>query len=178
MENLNLDQFKKILTDITRNILENLKSIESPKEINGFSLFSDGDGASISASYNTVDYLNQQCEDDSDEDKEYYKWYPAEWKVEGIASNELDALSKTLFEVAQSRNNDQFLAFKNALYNSIVEVLEELKEVGTFTGFSENFILIFYVTDYFDLQQELDWNKRLNNNEQFEEFKIWRSSQE
>lgn len=176
MENYNLEQFRGILKKITQDIFLNVCTQEDVKDICGFSLFSDGDASSISAAYNTQSYLKKKWASDPDEDKEYYRWYPAEWKLEGIESKDLDGLSRMLFEVGTSdivKGEGNFQDYRNATFSSIVKVLEELKEEGLFSSMSEKFILVFSVSDYESKDDEIKWVKILNNEEASEEFENW-----
>ena len=172
-ENLNLEQFRNILKQETKKIFT---SICKNKNICGFSLYSDGDASSISAAYNTFNHLTENWNNDQGEDQEYYKWYPAEWKEEGVESEILDGISKMLFEISTSDQMEEekaFINFRSSIYSSIVQVLKELKEEKLFEPMNDHFVLVFNVNDYSDLENELKWIKELNKEELYTEYRKW-----
>ncbi|WP_268846622.1 DUF4303 domain-containing protein [Flavobacterium aestivum] len=171
--NLNLSQFENLLENSTIKVIENIKENEDRKSIIGFSLFSDSDATSVSISYNTKDYLNTKSENDPNEDKEYFKWYPAEWKEEGVISNEIDALSRMMYEASKSRNIS-LTEYRQQIFESIINTLINIKEKGYFSDLNEKFALVFYATDYFVAEEEIEWVKKLNNKELSSEFENWR----
>ncbi|MCL9807528.1 DUF4303 domain-containing protein [Flavobacterium amniphilum] len=174
MKNLNLDQFQEILKIGTLKILKNIFETVGKDNINGFCLYSDSDASSISAAYNTKDYLVKKCNADPDEDFEYFKWYPAEWKEEGLPSVELDALSKMLFEISTS-DNLSFAEYRKEIFSAILNSLLQLKEENLFLDLRDDFILVFYASDYFVASEEIEWIKKLNSTDKSNEFENWRN---
>lgn len=172
--NLNLSQFENLLENSTIRVIENIKLKEDLTDIIGFCLYSDSDASSISISYNTQTFLEQKINKDPNEDKEYFKWYPAEWKEEGVESKEIDALSRMMYDVSKSREISLEL-YRKQIFDSIVNTLISIKEKGYFTDLNKNFALVFYATDYFVAEEEIEWIKKLNNDKLSIEFQNWRS---
>jgi hypothetical protein len=174
MKNLNLNQFQEILKIGTLKIVQNIYETIGKDSINGFCLYSDADASSISAAFNTKDYLAKKCANDPDEDFEYFKWYPAEWQEEGLPSLELDALSKMLFEISTS-GDISITEYRKEIFSAILNTLAQLKEENLFSDFGDDFILVFYASDYFVASEEIEWIKRLNSADKATEFENWRN---
>ncbi|MFK7112915.1 DUF4303 domain-containing protein [Flavobacterium oreochromis] len=134
----------------------------------------NSNATSISISYNTLTFLNQRIEEDPEEDKNYFRWYPAEWKEEGVESTQIDALSRMMYEVSKNREIP-LESFRKQIFDSIVNTLISIKEKGYFNDFGKDFVLVFYATDYFVVTEEIDWINRLNSKELSSEFENWRN---
>ena len=170
MSNFDFDDFENQLKKATKEIFV---SINSNNNVCGFSLFSDSDAGSISAAFNTKEYLKTNWKK-YPEDKEYYRWYPAEWFEEGIPNDELDNLSLKLFNTMMGDSENQCLKRKYKVFQSIVNVLKKLKDEGLFNSTADDFVLVFYVTDSDeDIQNELKWIKELNKEVLFKKYEKW-----
>lgn len=172
--NLNLIQFENLLEHSTIKVIDYIKENEDLNDIVGFSLFSDIDVTSISISYNTQTFLNQKIVNDPGEDKQYFRWYPAEWKEEGVESAEIDALSRMMYEVSKSRDIS-LESYRTQIFDAIVNTLINIKEKGYFADLNKEFVLVFYATDYFVASEEIEWIKKLNSKELSFEFENWRN---
>ncbi len=167
LPNFDFDNFKKKLKNLTKDIFLSINS----NEICGFCLFSDAGAMSLSASFNTRSYLENNWKKDP-ENKEYYRWYAGEWFDDGIPNDELDNLSWKLFNAEYS---EDFTKHKNKLFNTIVNVLKELNNEGFFNSECDDFVLVFCVTDPDgeDRDNELKWMRKLNNKVIFKEYENW-----
>lgn len=139
-------------------------------DICGFALSSDEDARSVTVSINTKKHLISCWDEDEDEDKEYYKWYPAEWKSEAINDDGINKLSMILFNLERTKNSKND---KRAIYELLVDTLKQLKKDGVFASVNKDFVLVFNVTDNDDLESDLRWMKELNNEKLFSEYKSW-----
>ncbi|MEK8018884.1 MAG: DUF4303 domain-containing protein [Candidatus Parabeggiatoa sp.] len=164
MTNFDFDEFEKKLKKATKEIFLSINS----KNVCGFSLFSDSDAGSISASFNTISHLENNWKEYPDEVSEYYRWYPAEWFEEGIPNDELNNLSLKLFNVEYF--DDSFMKHKEKVFKTIVNILKELKDEGLFNSTGNDFVLVFYATDSEDIQNDLKWIKELNKEVLFKEY--------
>ncbi|RKZ51156.1 MAG: hypothetical protein DRR16_23135 [Candidatus Parabeggiatoa sp. nov. 3] len=167
MTHFDFDEFEKKLKKVTQEIFLSINS----KNVCGFSLFSDSDAGSILASFNTISHLENNWKEYPYEDKEYYRWYPAEWFEEGIPNEELDNLSLKLFKAEYF--DDSFMKHKEKVFKTIVNVLKELKDEGLFNSTGNDFVLVFYATDSEERQNELKWIKELNKEVLFKEYENW-----
>lgn len=59
------------------------------------------------------------------------------------------------------------------MFNTAVEVLLELKHQGLFDKFDEEFILLFSVSDYENIEKEIEWVKQLNAEKPAKQFEEW-----
>lgn len=165
----NVLNFKNTLKEYTKVVFQSVLVKEKQHEINGFSLYTDEDASSIGAAYNTFKFFNERCKEDPEEDREYYRWYPAEWQEEGIEDDRMNALSKELFE----RKSVEYSS--KDIFTAIVTVLRELKEEKLFENMHNEFVLCFSISDYADLDNEILWVKALNDGSMSQEFVIWRN---
>ena len=168
MKNFDFKDFKDKLKVVTEEIYASLDK----SNLIGFSLFTDSDAGSISYAYNTVAYLENQCKENPDQPREYYKWYPPEWAMEGESHEKLNNLSAQLFKL--EFDAAYFEEFKAQLFNTIAESLKELKEEGQlFSNASKDLVLVFSIMDHYDYESDLNWVKLLNEEEQFAEYKAY-----
>ncbi len=139
-------------------------------DICGFALSSDEDARSVVVSINTKSHLVNCWNRDKDEDKEYYKWYPAEWKYEAIDNSCINELSLKLFNLKRTLNEDND---KKIIYDLLVDTLKELKKEGVFSSINNDFVLVFNITDSDDLESDLRWIRELNDEKLFFEYNNW-----
>jgi Domain of unknown function (DUF4303) len=172
MKEFNFEQFKFKLKQSTKKNFLQLK--EENKDICAFGLYSDESAMSISISYNTAIHLNELQDEDPDE-KTYYKWSPGEWICESDVIGDFEELNEELKPSAEERfsNDDEFLEFRDSLFNTAVEVLSELKSEGVFDGNDDNFVLLFSASEYENIEKEIKWVKQLNFEKSAKQFEDW-----
>jgi hypothetical protein len=174
MKEFNFEQFRLKLKKETEKVFLQLK--ENHDDLCAFGLYSDESAMSISISYNTQTHLKKMWVDDPEE-KEYYQWSPGEWLEESYVNAEFEKLNRELYP----RNSDgesfatdeQFLRFREKLFTIAVEVLLELKNEGLFNEFGGNFILLFSVSEFENVEKEIEWVKQLNAEEMSKRFEEW-----
>lgn len=164
------EELKKITHATFKGCLERLDE----KEIAGFGLYSDTSAMTISVSCNTFKHLKELQEDEEGEGV-YFRWTVGEWKYEMINSKEFTELTAWMQEESRKTENNQgkFIQYRNYIYKTAVEVLEELKQEGVFSNMHKDFVLMFGVSDFSDVQMEISFVKRLNTVEQAKEFEEW-----
>jgi len=59
------------------------------------------------------------------------------------------------------------------LFDTAVKVLLELKNEDLFDEFDEQFILLFSVSEYENIDKEIEWVKQLNTEKPAKEFEEW-----
>jgi len=175
--NFDIESFKKNLKEKTK--ITFLKSLEKLNidEISGFALYSDNDAIAISATVNTFEYLKEMQELEPGFD-EYFRWTPGNWKYEMFNGEDFDLLAKELRKSIEIEMSEaQFVEYRNSVWNASVEVLEELKEEGLFSKMKPDFVLTFAISDFDDSELEIEYVKRLNNEEQTNVFIKWIESE-
>lgn len=174
MQEFNFKQFKSKLKKSTKKAFLQLR--EKHKNICAFGLYSDESAMSISISYNIQSHLKEMWDDDPDE-KAYYRWSPGEWFCESYVNDEFEELNRELYprHLAGERfsTDEEFLKFREDLFNTAVEVLLELKNEELFDEFNEEFILLFSVSEYENMEKEIEWVKQLNSEESAKQFEEW-----
>lgn len=164
--------FKQALESAARETFVKCKEKIALEEISGFALYSDPSAMSISVSLNTFDHLEELQEDETGYET-YFKWTPGEWKYEMVNAQAFADLSKQLQVWHSQVDSLSFLRYRNDVYNCAVEVLEELKEKKLFKNMSEDFVLMFAVSDFSEHALEIEYVKRLNSQPLAKEFEIW-----
>lgn len=143
-------------------------------KIYGFALYSDEGAMTVCPSTNTLKHLTTVDQEDLD----YYKYEPAEWKYEMQgADNEFNEISKQLREELDKNDDDDdwFSDFQNQLYAICIEVLEKLKNENFFQKIiGKDIFLNFTVSDYeFEKSEVKEIISRLNDNEYKTEYLEW-----
>jgi len=172
MNKLNFSQFENDLYKITKEVFESFQEKKGTESICGFALYSDESASSISISLNTRDHLDELMLANPD-DKQYYKWSPAEWKYEGLESNRMNELSRKLFDVATEIEESEFVKFRDQVFDCCVRVLMQMKGEKVFSSTDEEFVLMFSVSDYSDIASEIKWVNTLNDEDLSKEFEEW-----
>ena len=172
MKEFNFEQFKSKLKKSTEKVFLQLK--EKHKDICAFGLYSDESAMSISISYNTKNHL-QEIQDEDPDEKVYYRWSPGEWFRESYLTGEFEELSEQLEPHTEERfsTEEEFLEFRRNLFDTAVEVLLELKNERLFKESDESFILLFSVSEYENIEKEIEWVKQLNAEKPAKEFEEW-----
>ena len=178
--NFDTNDFKKTLKYLTKaTFLKCLTKLDS-KEICGFALYSDNSAMTMSVSLNTCSYLEERQEDNP-KYVAYYRWTPGEWRYEMVNSKEFKIFDRSLqeahFEENETGSNAGFLTHRNRVYNSAIAVLKELRQEGLFDKMTNNFVLMFAVSDFSEPDFEIDSVKQLNSAELASEFEQWLASE-
>jgi Domain of unknown function (DUF4303) len=171
---INYKEFKAELKDKTRATFVGCLDRLSVQEIAGFALYSDASAMTISVSCNTVKHLKEMQEEEEGHNA-YFKWSAGEWKYETINAKEFTGLTNLLQKenTIIGSNQGKFIENRNLLFNTAVEVLEELKKEGLFDKMTKEFVLMFGISDFSDAKLEINFANRLNNEAQAKEFENW-----
>ncbi len=165
----NYNQFEADLFEATAECYQDFTKKREREGICAFALYSDESASSISASVNVRKHLDKVTKEDPD-DPLYYKWSSAEWKYESIEGKKLDQLSKRLMEVATNISDEDFTEHKTQVFEKCVSVLQRHKQEGLFSNVANGFILMFDVSDYSNVEQQIQWIKSMNDAKSAEEF--------
>ena len=140
--------------------------------IYAFALYSDEGAMTVCPSTNTVEHLEKQDKSDFS----YYKYEPAEWKYEMQGANKLFSEISTLCRTeVLELEGEEFEKFQNQLYETCIEVLEQLKSENFFRQIiGEDIVLLFTVTEYeFSKEKRKEIITRLNDNDYKNEYLDW-----
>jgi hypothetical protein len=173
MEYKEYDLFKKGLKNETKKLYLDFIDTENKDNICGFSLYSDESAMSVSAAINIYSHFNEIIKEESGYDS-YFRFSPNEWKYDFIESKGMDDLSTFLQKGLFSTPKQQFIEHRNKIYSIIVDVLEELKNEKIFDGLKDDFVLMFSITDFSDMELEFPFIRRLNSEEIVREFEKWK----
>jgi len=171
---MNFDSLKKQIKTVTKAaFLENVSNYG--KDICGFALVSD-DGAMTVVPYtNTIAHLQKMQKDDPDY-KEVYEFEPAEWYTSDGANEEINAICNILNQEVLSDNID-CESFKNQLFETCVEVLEELQQDNFFKNtLQKDILVLFSISDTDEPEDNLiKWAKRINNTTYGEAYQAYQN---
>jgi hypothetical protein len=166
------ETFRKNLKKITSDTFIKCQEKVNPEEISGFALYSDNSAMTISISLNTFDYLKEMNKEEPGYN-EYFKWTPGEWKYEMINAKEFEKLNLLLQKTNFDVDDINFSRHRNEIYNISVRVLEELRLENTFRRMTDNFVLMFAVSDFSEPDLEISYFKRLNKESESNNFEKW-----
>ncbi|WP_378173991.1 DUF4303 domain-containing protein [Aquimarina sp. SS2-1] len=158
---MNFESLKQQIKTATKNaFLENLR--KHGKEICGFALVSD-DGAMTVVPYTNTSTHLQKMQKEDPVYKEVYEFEPAEWYTSDGANDEVNAICKTLNKEVL-RENVNFEAFKKQLFETCVEVLEELQHDNFLKdNLQKDILVLFSISDTDEPEENLiKWSKRTN----------------
>ncbi|MFZ6756002.1 DUF4303 domain-containing protein [Undibacterium sp. Ji50W] len=140
-----------------------------------YALYSDADATTICPSMNSTNHLSIKVAEDVD-DKEYYRWSPAEWAYEFEGAEHFSRLSQFLLaefsSMSSSTDRDKF---KQKVYECCVSALENLKNEGFFAAEKLSPIVVFSISDSTN-EQENNWISRLNDPAAASDFRKWLSN--
>jgi len=149
-----------------------VRSRHPDEEFCGYALYSDADAITVCPSVNSRAHLEQMIANDPG-DAEYYRWSPAEWNHEFEGAEHFQEISNYLrAEVKAIKSPEEHNGFKQQVYETCVNVLEDLKQAGFFSDLNESGVLVFAISDG-DNESEVDWISRLNAPELAEQFRNW-----
>lgn len=170
---INFNSLKEQIKTAAKNaFVENVAHYGA--EVCSFALVSD-DGAMTVVPYtNTLLHLHKMQQEDP-EDKEVYEFEPAEWCTSDGANEEVNKLCEILNSGALRKSSTNFEEFKNELFETCVEVLEELRQEGFFTNTLQKDILILFSISDTDEPKEnlLDWARRINVPAIFKDYEAY-----
>lgn len=174
---MNFDSLKQQIKKATQNaFLENVTNYG--KDICAFALVSD-DGAMTVVPYTNTSAHLQKMQKEDPIYKEVYDFEPAEWHTSDGANDEVNAICKTLNKEVLREDID-FDAFKNQLFETCVQVLEELQQDNFFKdNLQKDILVLFSISDTDEPEENLiKWAKRTNTETYGEAYqayqnKIW-----
>lgn len=139
----------------------------------GFALYTDESAMSLMASVNTIEHFNSAVESNP-EFRANYLWSPPEWKIEGYQNDLFGEINKDLSDyfddrVGNETTDDNFQQFSQMFFENCVEALESIKSKIP-EDINRNFVLVFEISDYEDVDAAITWIKKLNNSQKAEEF--------
>lgn len=170
---MNFDLLSQEIEDACRKCFSTLRLKYSSEEICGYAIYSDAGGLSVGPALNSKAHLEKVTADDP-EDSIYYKWSPGEWAYESECSELFAKISNILREESKNlKTQQQFLEFRNSVYEACVTSLEKLIEDGFLSKGDEECVVVFTVFDAEEPKKEIEWIERLNLKNQSDEFLDW-----
>jgi hypothetical protein len=140
-----------------------------------FALYSDEGAMTVCPATNTLDYLAQQPADEA----AFYKFEPAEWKYEMVGADEqFNAICtqlRTALEELPDDDDAAFEAFRQQLYATCVQVLDDLHQARFFQqAAGHEVFLLFSVSEYDpDPADTARMVRQLNDNAYRDEYLAW-----
>ena len=169
-------ELKNKIEIATRQAFFEMFEKHGKEEIYAFALYSDEGAMTVCPSTNTMEHLEKQDKDQF----LYFKYEPAEWKYEMQGANNLfSEISKLCWNKVSELDDEiyerEFEKFQNQLYETCIEVLEQLKSENFFKQIiGEDIVLLFTVTEYeFGKEKRKEIITRLNDNEYKNEYLEW-----
>lgn len=178
MSEFDFAQLQADLESASRLALLQIAKAHPEETLCSFALYSDCGAMTACIASNTRSH-QQRHQAENPDDQAYYKFSPAEWRFEGQgADQEIGQICTRLRERALDMDDDPgFGAFRDQLYQTCVQALENLRNQGVFSGFGEDFLLVFAVSDDDpDPAVELATLSRLNSPATVEEYKAWQAT--
>lgn len=161
------EQFQQDVRVACKKAIEQFRQAHPGADVCGFALYSDGDARTLVPSFNTADHLaRMQAEEPSEQ--AYFKWSPAEWSHEAFGGEHFNALSKLLWDLADSISDEEFEHHRAVVFQACVTALKPLT-----TCTFDNAVYVFAVSDFQSVPDEIAWITQLNTPEQALEFKTW-----
>lgn len=159
----------------TQAAFQELITQHGAEGIYAFALYSDEGALTVCPAANTLAHLATRPTDD---EAEYYKFEPAEWKYEMVGADEqFEALSRLLRTAVCTHDDDQawFDAFRQQLYGTCVRVLAELHQERFFQqAAGQEVFLTFRVSDEDpDPAADARLVRQLNDHRYRDEYLAW-----
>ena len=175
--NFDYEGFKESLKNVTRSTYETALTKMPPEDLCGFALYSDESAMSISVTINSAPHLAANRER-KPRYADYYRWSPGEWKYETVNIAAFKDLNDLLQAALKEVDQGSWRKHRNRIYDSAVRALEELKKEGLFKDVSDDFVLMFAVSELSEQELEIEWVERLNRKSLAEEFAAWLETEE
>lgn len=176
MVDFDFESLKKEIVLASKKAFLEVQSHNTNEKLCSFALCSDDGAMTVCPSINTERHLKRAL--DSNNGNLYFKFGTAEWQFEAQGADEMfdaicDKVRGTALEV-EDRDED-FLWFRQNLFETCVQSLEQLRREGFFEKHCEpDFLLMFSVSDSdLSVEEELKKIARLNNPVVVKEFKQW-----
>ena len=162
---------KKIEFATKKCLMENKEKYGS--DICAFALISDDGAMTVVPFTNTHTHLKKmQLEDLAYEDD--YEFNPSEWLTDDGANDEFSEICKIL-RTEEEKENLDFAKFKNELFETCVEVLQDLRrEKAFFEILQKDILVMFDISDTDESEERLiEWFKSTNTVENGKRFEKW-----
>jgi Domain of unknown function (DUF4303) len=160
------------LPNVVRSTFEKALSEIEAENLCGFALYTDESAMSLSVSINSIDHL-ELVSSKKPENRISYQWSPAEWKHEGYQESAFEEINDSLVEMSEKLGEDgteeAFEEFCEKFFEQCVEALEGLKPFIP-ESISDDFVLMFEISDYDDTDAAIAWIKRLNTPKKARKF--------
>ena len=155
------DLKSKIEIATKKSFEENIRKYGS--EICSFSLISDDGAMTVVPFTNIKSHLKKMQLEDPNY-KEYYEFEPCEWHTSDGANKEFNDICSSLSKEISNENLD-FEKFKNKLFETCIEVLENLRNENYFSKkLGKDLLIRFSISDTDEPEENLiKWTKRLNS---------------
>ncbi|MBO6211641.1 DUF4303 domain-containing protein [Algoriella sp.] len=172
---MDFNELKNKIAQSTKQAFLEIYTQNPTQEIYSFALCNNDSTIAIHPSANSVEFLSQIADED---DFNYYKYEPAEWKFEykgaEILFKEINDLCKKAVDLHDD-DEDWFYQFQNQINEKCIEVLEDLKNEDFFRKTTnQDLFLTFSVTDDdFNPKKQEEIITRLNNDFYKEDYFKW-----
>lgn len=174
--NCNFD-FINFKSNLILGIKESFKTIqEKNKNVYSYSLTVSSDLSCIGIAANTVEYLEDNIDDEDDE--MYYKFCEQEWKIYNETNEYLNESQELLNKfiskndsILSANTNNGYYAytktfedFRERVFDFCIEALYEVKSSDFFENFLNNGKFInFMIPEYLDQEYSIEIFKKLNS---------------
>lgn len=164
---LSSERLKRKIQAASLKAIEQFRNDFPNAEVCGFALYSDADARSLAPAFNTNDHL-ARVQAENPDDRQYFKWSPAEWSHEAFGGHFFADVSKTLWSIADASSRENFEQHRRQVFALCVAAMQKLTS-STF----EHAIHVFSISDFESAPEEIAWICALNPPEQADEFKSW-----
>ncbi|WP_300669630.1 DUF4303 domain-containing protein [Soonwooa sp.] len=175
---MDFEILKQQIEDATKKAFIEMHELHGSENIYAFALYSDEGAMTVCPSTNTLTALEAHANDD---EQEYYKFEPAEWKYEMQGANdEFNKICKDLRDelYANEENEAWFDHFQKSLFDTCIDVLEKLKSENFFQKIiGKDIFLFFTISDYDFKKKDIKAIvEKLNDNSYKDEYLAWMKS--
>lgn len=173
--------FDKLKSNLISGIKKSFKSIQQKNEdIYCYSLVVDSDLLCIGAAANTLEYLEDNIEDENE--RMYYKFCEQDWKIYNETNDYLDKVQDEIKKFINENNNlicddnscyytDFFENFREKVFDICVEGLYEVKSSNIFDElFNEGGFINFMIPEYLSQEASIDIFSKLNSGDIVKEY--------
>lgn len=170
-------EFNNFKNNLILGIKESFKTIQEKNEnVYSYSLIVSSDLSYIGVAANTVEYLEDNIDDEDDE--MYYKFCEQEWEIYNETNEYLNQAKELLnkfisnnHSILSANTNNGYYAytkifedFRERVFDVCIEALYEVKLSNTFNDFFNNGKFInFMIPEYLDQEYSIEIFKKLNS---------------